>query len=86
MRLTNGDVKAVAKKAATRAEKVLGKETTRELVEMAEQALIELGHQAERRRHRRAVRRSLKTIAKATAVVGAGAAAVLATRQAIKHR
>jgi phage tail sheath gpL-like len=72
---------AAANLTLGRAEKVLGKKTTRDLVEAADRTLVELGHDAERRQHKRAVKRTVKKAVKAAAVVAAGAAAVVAARK-----
>ncbi len=87
MKFTKAGVTAVLKQTAARAEHMVGKETARELAEAGDEALIRLGHDAERRQHRRAARRSLKRVAKTALVLGASAAAVLAARNATRgHR
>ena len=86
MKVSKEILAAVADQAAARVAKVLGKKANRELAEVADATLVKLGHDAERRQRRRAVKRSLKTAATAAAVVGAGAAAVVVARRAVRAK
>lgn len=85
MTIIREQLNATAARAKGRAEKVVGKQTMRELVETADEVLVELGRAAQRRQRNRRVRRVLKTAAKAAAVAGAGTAAVLAARAAVRR-
>jgi hypothetical protein len=86
MKPTREGLTAVVRRTAARAERMVGKQTARELAEAGDEALIRLGHDAERRQRRRAVRRSLKQVAKTAVMVGASAAVVLAARNATRGR
>ena len=84
MKGTKAEMAAAARKVVKRAERILGGRTARQLAEAADEALVQVGHAAEDRQRRRATKRALVKAAKVTAVVGAGAAAVLMAGKALR--
>ena len=73
-------------KVRTKALKTARKVAARRFVELRDEMLVEAGRAAEVRLQKRARSRVLKKAAAVVAVAGAGTAAVLATRAAVRRQ